>query len=187
MIQNAQKISPHELARQIARQVTHGIDDPDKFYKNWLYARFVLMGAFLHVNNQSFARGMTLTKLRYMELEYTTLVNHLLKIKYGPDAFLPSNFKFIRSLWQRSLYDSEKKFVAKLINAIPDVDEYTMNHAKLIVLGSIECTRRTYYDMAGGTDLEMERYIKYANKYIHEITKISDFFSKDDISIIVKI
>lgn len=185
MIKTKQQLTPHELATKIFNQVTYSMTSIDKILKTGNYARFVVLGGFLHLNSLPFEAGMTDMKLALMEKEYRKLINRWLKIKYGPDNLLPDNFYFLRPLWKRGLFKNEQYF----IDRIPEFDEHTTRHVKIIVLGATEAIVRLYYDMYDknvGVNKTCLRYAHNANFYIEEICGVDEFFKEEDLQTIIK-
>ena len=64
--QNIKTLHPHQLAKELEMKVTHGINDPDKYFREAYYGKFIVLGAFLHVNAERFVPKATMTSLQMM-------------------------------------------------------------------------------------------------------------------------
>jgi len=164
MIHNAKDLTPHELAAKIFNIVTYGNNkSSQEILRTGMYGRFLVLGMFLYANSECFNKA-TQQSIMLLEARTVGFVNKLLALRYGPEM-LPGNLHLIRPLWQRGLFKSELEDIYR--------------HAMLLVLGTIEFTRRHYYDLLDkGLDAarELARFMEIGNEYIFKVAGIPDFF-----------
>jgi len=173
-------IRPHELANKLCSIVTRGAQTADKYFKTGYYGKYCILGGHVKVNAQRFIKGATMYSIELANHQHVELVNMLLKQRYGFEAFLPTNFSFFKTGWDRNYCPSEVAFLDQLYGYIPDAEPDILDHAELLVLGCIEHSRWAWHNIYSSEldrAAEVLRNVDMGNLYIQEITGIEEFFS----------
>jgi len=183
-------IRPHELANKLCSIVTRGAQTADKYFKTGYYGKYIILGAFLKVNAQRYMPGATIESIQKKQFITIELVNRLLKDRYGFEAFLPTNFSFFKTGWDRNYCPSEIMFLDQLFGMVGDAEPDILDHAELLVLGCIEHSRWAWHNIYSSEldrAAEVIRNVDMGNLYIQEITGIEGFFSAETIETTFKL
>ena len=179
------RLSPHILAAKIFKTVTYGIDDSAKGIYTGFYARFLMLGAFIHIGALPFKPGMNTNDILLEDKRLVEFINGRFNDRYGNGRIedrlnlLPSYFTFKRLSWQRKLSSNEVQLMEELETWFQGSPRETILEAQLLALGLYEYCQRISFDFVTHEKIvfdECNRAIEVANVYMQELTGPERFF-----------